>query len=121
MHDATSVRVPPPGLSEAQLARLEVLERSARLTGWQAGEARALAQLGTPSERERALRVVERVIPTPKLPNVPSGPVPRNEEAVAKARQIAEQRGWAFEPNPAVVAGTERRGVVAGTERRGWI
>jgi hypothetical protein len=52
-----------PGLSKAQLARLAVLEKSTRITGWQAGEARFLAMQGTPAQRERALRVVERYKP----------------------------------------------------------
>jgi hypothetical protein len=46
-----------PGLDARQLARLGVLERSTRLTGFQAGEAQFYAMYGTPEQRERALRV----------------------------------------------------------------
>jgi hypothetical protein len=56
---------PAEGLTEAQLARLEALERSTHLSPSQAGEARALAQLGTRLERDRAMQVFERVVPAP--------------------------------------------------------
>jgi hypothetical protein len=49
-----------PGLDERQQARLDALERSPRLTGWQAGEARFFSMHGNSAERERALRIVER-------------------------------------------------------------
>ena len=51
---------PAGGLSEAQLARLQILERSTRITDSQAGEAQALAQVGDREQRDRALKVWER-------------------------------------------------------------
>jgi hypothetical protein len=53
-------RLPGPGLTEAQLARLQVLERSTRITGFEAGEAQFLATQGTPAQRERAEQVAQR-------------------------------------------------------------
>lgn len=49
------------GLSDAQLARLDALEKSTRITGAQAGEARFLATQAARSDvQDRALRVAER-------------------------------------------------------------
>jgi hypothetical protein len=60
MIDVTHLRSSGPGLSEAQEARLQALERSTRLTGWQAGEARFYALQGTREQQERAQRIIER-------------------------------------------------------------
>jgi hypothetical protein len=49
-----------PGLSEAQLSRLDALERAKAITGFEAGEAQFLATQGTPDERERAERIAAK-------------------------------------------------------------
>jgi hypothetical protein len=48
------------GLSEAQLARLEALERARSVTQFEAGEAQFYGMQGTPEQRSRALAVVGR-------------------------------------------------------------
>jgi hypothetical protein len=53
-------RLPGPGLNQAQEERLQVLERSTRITGMQAGEAQFYALQGTREQRERAQAVVAR-------------------------------------------------------------
>jgi hypothetical protein len=62
---------PAEGLSEAQLSRLAALESSTHLTPSQAGEVRALAQLATGPDRQRAMQVFERAVPTPTPKNYP--------------------------------------------------
>jgi hypothetical protein len=71
------------GLSPAQLVRLEVLEKQRPLSGWEVGELRALAQVGSAAERRRALAAVERAMPTPKQPG--QTPVDRKKSS---------GRGW---------------------------
>jgi hypothetical protein len=58
--DVTNLRQ-GPGLSEAQLSRLDALERSKNITGFEAGEAQFYATQGTPAERERALQVAAKI------------------------------------------------------------
>jgi hypothetical protein len=61
MIDVTYLGRRGPGLSEAQEARLQALEKSTRLTGEQVGEARFYALQGNREQQARAQRVVERV------------------------------------------------------------
>jgi hypothetical protein len=49
--DVTNVYRSGPGLNAEQLGRLQALERSTRITGWQAGEARFLSMQGTPEQK----------------------------------------------------------------------
>ena len=121
MVDVTRFRA-AAGLTGDQLARLRVLENSARLTPGQVGEARFLAHMATGSERERALKVAERAMPTPKPPDAVAAPTPPSEAAVGRAKQVADQRGWTFSPQPAYWGAVpERRGWNSGhTAQPGW-
>ena len=54
MVDVTNLRSGGPGLTDRQLSRLQALERSTGIDGFQAGEARFLALQGDAEQRERA-------------------------------------------------------------------
>jgi hypothetical protein len=72
-----------PGLTEPQLVRLEELVKMRPLSPWEVGELRALAEVGTPSERKRALAAVERAMPTPVPGQRPGAP-----------KKKSSGRGW---------------------------
>ena len=62
MIDVTHLGRGGPGLTDRQLSRLQALERSTHLDGFQAGEARFLATAGDAEQRDRALKIAERAV-----------------------------------------------------------